>query len=413
MDTELSFEAILRKDNNWLLFKQLYKDKLPENVIRETEKMLACCTRECGFAKYVCPHCGNIKIIPFSCKSKLCSRCGKKHTDIWSQTVSEKLLNCDHRHIILTLSDKLWPFFINNPSLQRILLDTAAKIIKNAFSKTEKITIGFILVLHPFGDDLKPNFHVHALVTCGGLSKDNARFINVSYINSESIRKTWQYEILTVLRKTLPQHKHILNPIIDWCFKYRTNGFVIFADRVIKGSKKAILSYIARYTRHPPISKRRIISYDGRYVSFLYEAYGKEQIKTMPKFEFIKAVLQHTSSKQFKTIRRFGLYSRRSSVKYEIAKDLLEISFKPMAKLKEFDWRKNLTIFTGQDPLTCDKCGGKFTLFSITYRDKSGTLKTIEKDDWFYETIPLKPSGDIRQDEKPRRHQICMPAMPY
>jgi len=152
--------------------------------------MLACSTPECGFAKYICPRCGNIKTITFSCKSKPCSRCGKKHTDIWSQIVSEKLLNCGHRHIVLTVSDKLWPFFIDNASLQRILLDTAAKIIKKAFSRTEKVTIGFILVLHPFGDDLKPNFHVHALVTClrrqacGGLSKDNARFINVSYIDS-------------------------------------------------------------------------------------------------------------------------------------------------------------------------------------------------------------------------------------
>ncbi len=421
MDADLSFEAILKRDNNWVLFKELYKNKLPENVIRETEKMLTCCTRECGFAKYVCPHCGNIKTIPFSCKSKLCSRCGKKHTDIWSQIVSEKLLNCDHRHIVLTVSNKLWPFFIDNPSLQKILLDTAAKIIKKAFSKTEKVTAGFILVLHPFGDDLKPNFHVHALVTCGGLSKNNSRFINVSYIDYEFIRKTWQYEILTAIRKALPQHKHILNPIIDWCFKYKTNGFVIFADRVIKGSKKTTLSYIARYTRHLPISKKRILSYDGSYVSFSYEAYGKEQTKTMPKFEFIKAVLQHTSSKQFKTIRRFGLYSRRSSVKYETAKSFLETSFgstalttsKPMAKLKEFDWRKNLTIFTGKDPLTCDKCGQDLTLFSITYRNKTGTFKTIEKNDWFYENTPTKHLETFPQNEKQRWHQICMPAMPY
>jgi len=411
MDAELSFETILKRDNNWVLFKELYKNKLPENVIRETEKMLTCCTPECGFAKYVCPHCGSIKTIPFSCKSKLCSRCGKKHTDIWSQIVSEKLLNCDHRHIVLTISDKLWPFFINNPSLQKLLLNTAAKIIKKAFSRTEYLTAGFILVLHPFGDDLKPNFHIHALVTCGGLSKNNARFININYIDYEFIRKTWQYEILTALRKNLPQQARMLNPIIDWCFKYKTNGFVIFADRVIKGSKKATLSYIARYTRHPPISKRRIISYDGSYVSFSYEAYGKEQTKTMPKFEFIKAVLQHTASKQFKTIRRFGLYSRRSSLKYEIAKSFLTTLLPE--KIKAFDWRKNLTAFTGKDPLACDKCGENLTLLSITYRDKFGSLKTIEKDDWFYETIPLKPSKDIRQDEKPRRHQICLPAMSY
>ncbi len=259
MVRELSFEDILKKDNNWILFKNLYKDELPEYVIHETEKMLNCRTPGCGFAKYICPHCGSIKTIPFSCKSKLCSCCGKKHTDIWSQTVSEKLLNRDHRHIVLTVSDKLWGFFINNPSLQKLLLDTAARVIKKAFSKTEKVTAGFILVLHPFGDDLKANFHVHAVVTCGGLSKDNTRFINVSYIDYDFIRKVWQYEILTALRKALPQRKHILNPIIDWCFKYKTNGFVVFADRVIKGSKKAALGYVARYTRHPPISKRRII----------------------------------------------------------------------------------------------------------------------------------------------------------
>ncbi len=413
MNNELSFETILRKDNNWTLFKELYKNKLPENVIRETEKMLACCTPECGLAKYVCPHCGRIKTIPFSCKSKLCSRCGKKHTDIWSQDVSEKLLNCDHRHIVLTISDKLWPFFINTPDLQKLLLDTAAKIIKKTFSHKQNITTGFILVLHPFGDDLKPNFHVHALVTCGGLSKDNSRFINVNYIDYEYIRKTWQYEILTALRKTLPQLKHILNPIIDWCFKYKTNGFVIFADRVIKDSKKAALSYITRYTRHPPISKRRIIGYDGISVSFSYEAYGKNLIKNMPKFEFIMAVLQHTSSKHFKTIRRFGLYSRRSSLKYQTAKDLLETCFKPMPKLKDFDWRKNIAAFTGKDPLACDKCGQALVLFSITYYDKYGALKTIEKDDWFYEDIPAKHLKTFAQDEKPRWHQLCMPAMSY
>lgn len=408
MTCELSFEDILKKDNNWLLFKNLYKDELSENVIHETEKMLNCRTPGCGFAKYICPHCGNIKTIPFSCKSKLCSCCGKKHTDIWSQSISEKLLNCDHRHIVLTVSNKLWPFFINNPSLQKLLLDTAAKVIKKAFSRIELVTTGFILVLHPFGDDLKANFHVHAVVTCGGLSKDNSRFLSVSYIDYDFIRKVWQYEILTALRKALPQHKRILNPVIDWCFKYKTNGFVVFADRVIKGSTKAALGYVARYTRHPPISKRRILDYNGTSVTFSYEASGKEHTKTMPKFEFIKAVLQHTSSKQFKTIRRFGLYSRRSSAKYEKVLSLLS----PHApeKAAGFNWRRNLALFTGEDPLTCDKCGEKLTLFSITYPDKTGVFKTIEKDDWYYE----EHFENLRAtDEETPRHQICMPAMSY
>lgn len=411
MNEELSFESILKRDNNWLLFKELYKDELSEDIIHEVEKMLKCCTPECGFAKYICPHCGNIKTVPFSCKSKLCSRCGKKYTDIWSQEVSEKLLNCNHRHIVLTVSDKLWPFFINNPSLQKVLLDTAAKIIKKVFSRKQKLSIGFLLVLHPFGDDLKANFHVHVIVTCGGLSKDNRQFIKVDYIDYEFIRKTWQYEILTALRKHLPENSRVLNPIIDFCFKYRNNGFVVFANRVIKDSKQAALSYVARYTRHPPISKRRILSYDGSDVSFSYEAYGQEHTKTMPKFEFIKAVLQHTVSKHFKTVRRFGLYSRRSCAKYEIAKSLL--SLQSTESVKEFNWRRNLIALTNKDPLVCETCGQEMILFSITYLDKSGTLKTIEKDDWFNETSPPDSFESSWQDEAQRERQISMSEVSY
>ena len=410
MNPEISFESILRRDNNWLLFKELYKHELSEDIIHEAEKMLRCCTPECGFAKYICPHCGSIKTIPFSCKSKLCSRCGKKHTDIWSQGVSKKLINCDHRHIVLTISDKLWSFFINSPTLQKLLLDTAAKIIKKVFSRTQKLNIGLILVLHPFGDDLKANFHVHAIVTCGGLSKDSSQFIKVNYIDYTFIRKTWQYEILTALRKELAQNSRLINPIIDWCFKYKNNGFVIFADRVIKDSKQAVLSYVARYTRHPPISKRRIISYDGSAVSFSYEAAGLEHIKTMPKFDFIKAVLQHTASRQFKVVRRFGLYSRRSSLKYQIAYSLL--APQRIEKTPKFNWRRNLIALTNKDPLACDKCGKDLLLSTITYRDKFGTFKTINKDDWLYEDNSWQTSQNV-QEEKQTWRQIPLPSMPY
>jgi hypothetical protein len=352
----------------------------------------------------------NTKTIPFSCKSKLCSRCGKKHTDIWSQDVSEKLINCEHRHIVLTISDKLWPFFINNPSFQKLLLDTAAKIIKKVFSRTQRLTVGFILVLHPFGDDLKANFHVHVIVTCGDLSKDNSQFIKVNYIDYTFIRKTWQYAILTALRKELPQNSRAINPIIDWCFKYKNNGFVIFADRVIKDSKQAALSYVARYTRHPPISKRRILSYNGTCVCFSYEAYGQEHTKTMPKFEFIKAVLQHTASKQFKVVRRFGLYSRRSSTKYDIACSLL--APQRIEQTQKFNWRRNLTALTNKDPLACDKCGEEMVLSTITYLDKFGSLKTINKDDWLYEDSLSQPFENV-QEEKQTWRQISLSSMPY
>lgn len=409
MNEKLSFEFILKHDNNWILFKELYKDELSQDLIKEVEKMLTCCTPEGGFATYLCLHCGNKKIIPFSCKSKLCSRCGKRYTDVWSAAFSDELLNVDHRHIVLTIPDKLWGFFINNPNLQKLLLNNAAKIIKKVFSQKEKLTPGFSLILHPFGDDLKANFHVHVIVTCGGLSKDKSRWVNVNYIDYTLIRKTWQYEVLTALRKELSDKEPRLNPIIDWCFRYRDNGFIIFADRIIKGSKRATLSYVARYCRHPAISKRRIIGYDGTSVSFTYEAHGKEHIKKMPKFEFIKAVLQHVASKHFKTVRRFGLYARRSAEKYEIAKGLLPSS-KPQ-KVPQFNWRRNLTNLTSKDPLLCESCGSEMDLYQITYKDKFGFFKTIGGTDWIYEETPPDIIHSI-QAEKEIRDQVRLSEVP-
>lgn len=248
--------------------------------------------------------------------------------------------------MVLTIPEMLWGVFINNEDIQKHLLNTAARLIKKVFSRKEPLTIGLILVLHSFGDDLKANFHVHAIVTAGGLAKNN-RWVKVDYIDYAFIRKTWQYEILTTLRK----YQAVKNSVIDRCFNDYPNGFVIFADSIIKGSKRFTLSYVARYTKHPPISQRRILSYDGEFVSFSYESNGQELVKRIPKLEFIKAVLQHTNGRQFKTVRRFGLYSRRGRAKYQQAVSLLPLT--EQETVSRFSWRKNLISFRGKDPLRC------------------------------------------------------------
>jgi hypothetical protein len=381
---EITFEYILRADNNWKQFKSLYGNQLRPVIIDEVEKMLKCCTSQNGFATYICLYCGETKTIPFSCKSKICSCCGKKHTQIWSEELNDVLLNVPHKHIVFTVSDRLWSHFQDNSKLQKLLLDTAADVLKKIFSqhnrKKVKITPGLILVLHPFGDDLKANFHVHIIITTGGLSNKNEWVYINDYIDYSIYRNMWQYAILTNLRKSLPKDPN-LNRIIDWCFSNYKNGFVIQAKRTIKGGKRiSTLTYIARYVRHPAISNRRIIGYDGQSVTFIYKENKKKYTKTLPKFEFIKAVVQHIPDKQFKMVRRVGLYSRRSNAKYEIAKQLLEPATKE--EISKFNWRRNVTNYTGKDPLRCNKCGNEMVVCKITYFDKYGNRKTIGGLDW-------------------------------
>lgn len=405
---QLSFKYILTADNNWTLFKSMFQKELSDDVIKEVEKMLNCCNPKNGFATYLCLNCGQTKKIPFSCKSKLCSPCGKKYTDIWSNELIKYLLNTPHFHITLTVSDKLWPYIQANPELQKLLLNTAAKNITRLFSEFNeqkvKITLGQIWVLHPFGDDLESKHHCHGIVTAGGLSKKNQCVtLPKDFIPYAAIRKKWQYDILTAIRKHMPPSIK-LNAIIDWCFKTNNNGFYIHV-RKIYGKSQYVLKYIARYVRHPAISNSRIINYNGTEVTFTYEREGKEHIKTMPKFKFIKAVIQHIVPKQFKVIRRIGLYSRRSKAKHEIASRILQSN--PTTITRSFNWRRNITQYTGKDPLVCDHCNCKMELYQITYPTPNG-FKTVGGLHWIIGGADYaQPPPPIQKNEKVKEQEWC------
>lgn len=418
---DVTFENILTADDNWRQFLLSgHAHQLRPVIISEVEKMLKCRRMENGFATFICLHCGQTRQIAFSCKSKICSRCGKKHTDVWSQQLSEKLLNSSHRHIILTVSDKLWPYFYNDSKLQKLMLDTASDLIYKLFTDhnplKKKIMPGVIFILHPFGDDLESKFHVHALATEGGLLKNkkhnsysknspalSCKWVNIdSFIDYREIRKRWQYEILTALRKAYPKNRN-LNAIIDWCYKQRKNGFVIHAKRTLKNVKRNLLKYLARYVRHPAISNRRILDYNGQYVTFSYKRDGKTYQKKLHKFEFIKKVVQHIPDRQFKVVRRCGLYSRRADVKYQAACELL--SPRPKDQQLPFNWRKNVTDHIGADPLACPDCDNEMVLFKITYPD-GDTFKTVGGYDWLFKRGVLIDAknlefNQVKDHEKP------------
>lgn len=58
--------------------------------IEEVEKMLDCGDFKNGFATFICVNDGEIKRIPFSCKGRLCVRCGKRHADEWAERINNK-----------------------------------------------------------------------------------------------------------------------------------------------------------------------------------------------------------------------------------------------------------------------------------------------------------------------------------
>ena len=98
-------------------------------------------------------------------------------------------------------------------------------------------------------------------------------------------------------------------------------GFYVHANTEIKSAKVAA-KYIGRYIGRPAIAESRILDYDGENVTFKYTRHddNKEIIDTVPVYEFIKKLIIHIPEKNFKMIRNFGIYSRRSKGKNNFIK---------------------------------------------------------------------------------------------
>lgn len=395
----LTFKLILLLNDNWTEYKESGKYNIREVEIKEVEKMLDCMDPEKCYSVYRCCGCGETKVIPHSCKSRICSQCGKKHADEWAEKINAMMYAVPYRHVILTVTDRLWKYFEGNSRLQKLMLNTAAKVMKEIVrehnKKKKKAEPGIIMVLHQFGRDLKTNMHVHMLMTEGGLTK-SGEWIEMPYIDYKTIRKKWQYWILTELRKAEPRNREIAE-IIDWCFKERKNGFNIQAERRIEGKTKRAARYMARYVRHPAIADSRIRGYDTKNVTFVYEREGKEYTVVMEKNEFIHNVIKHIPDRNFKMVRYFGLHARRAKRNVRIAMEKLGLVIKYV--IKPFSWRKNIKEYEGKDPLKCEKCGNEMLLEEVVYRDKSGCLKRYGGLDMFLKKV-IKGSVVNGKEEK-------------
>ena len=115
--------------------------------------------------------------------------------------------------------------------------------------------------------------------------------------------------------------------------------------------------------RRPAIALHRIENYDGQNVTFRYydKKDGKEKLETITVEEFIKRLIVHIPDEQFKTIRYYGIYSRRIKA---ISKKLITNWQKEVRKwivntkkiVKRRNWQQRIKEQTGKDPMICPHC---------------------------------------------------------
>ncbi len=165
-----------------------------------------------GYQHYDCsnPNCTHSKRIPHTCKSKACSSCGKKATELWIAKQNQRLPNTTWQHITFTMPCELWDFFWTNRSLLNQMGKLAAHTVMTLAAK-KGITPGIFIALHTFGRDLKRNVHVHLSTTLGGLTQDGTQWKNL-YFEQATLMRMWRYQLIKLFRAQ--QEQLVIPPTI-------------------------------------------------------------------------------------------------------------------------------------------------------------------------------------------------------
>jgi len=353
--------------------------------LENIEKMINCGDPSYGGAMYGCPHCGNLKFVPFRCHSRFCTTCGTKYAMERTTNMSFKIIGVQHRHCVFTIDENLREFFLKDRSLLDCLFHAVRSVILHMFHKMNKslnYTPGFIMVLHTFGRDLKWNPHIHCLLSEGGYS-DNGLWKNVHHFNYTYLRNAFRTSLLNGMEKrTGPSFKKIK----ALCYKNNRHGFYVYAkpNRCKTGE---VIKYIGRYLGRPAIATSRIDRYDGENVTFHYnrhedDAYVEE---TIPVMDFIKRLIRHIPEKHFKMIRYGGLYARHREndkhLRRAVSKEKHEI-FRSFNK-----WRTAILYTFGYDPLKCLECGTTMLFLELYFQHKRVSLEEM------YEKAMAKARG--------------------
>lgn len=349
------------------------------------DKMIHCGDPSFGGAMYGCPHCGNLKFVPFRCHSRFCPTCGNKYTMDRTTSMSFKLVNVTHRHCVFTIDKSLREFFLKDRSLLDCLFHSANSVITRMFykmNKSKNFTPGFIMVLHTFGRDLKWNPHIHCLISEGGYS-DDGFWRNVKHFDYTFLRNAFRTALLNEMESKIGSS---FKKVKAKCYREHQQGFYVYAKPNLC-DPRIVVKYIGRYLGRPVIATSRIDKYDGEMVTFHYNRHEDEQYieETIPAMEFIQRLIRHIPEKHFKMIRYGGIYARHREIDSKLYRAISKSKHHIYRSFNQ--WRTAILSSFGYDPLVCPDCQHRMEFLELYFNHQRVSLEEM------YEKVMSKSRG--------------------
>ena len=293
------------------------------------DAIVRCRTTALGGHLDQCVRCGHQAISYNSCRNRHCPRCQSNARARWLAARSAELLPVPYFHIVFTLPHEFSALILQNKRLlYDLLFRTSAASLLELARDPERLgaDIGFLGVLHTWGQNLQHHPHVHYIVPAGGLAPDGSRWIDSSrrfFLPVKALSKIFRDKFCDQLRELFQQDRLQFHNSLEqlassggfnhFLWQLGRMDWVVYAKPPFGGAEH-VLNYLARYTHRVAISNHRLVAFENHRVSFRWRDYahgGKNKVMTVPAEEFLRRFLIHVLPKGLVRIRHFGLFANR------------------------------------------------------------------------------------------------------
>ena len=301
------------------------KNKMMSHVEKAMEAIEKCRTEELGYHEEVCDECGYRKISYNSCRNRHCPKCQSIAREKWIYEREKEILNVKYFHVVMTIPSEMYLIAKQNETkIYNIMFKSAAETIQELARNKKYLgaEVGFMEVLHTWGQTMVYHPHIHMIIPAGGIDKlgkwKNSKkkfFIPVKVISRKLRGKFLQYLKQEKL-EFYGKNEYLRNPeeFDKLMSKVYNKEWISYCKPPFESAKR-VIKYLGRYTHRVAISNRRIVKEEKGEITFTYRDYKdnkKQKEMTIKVEEFIRRFLLHILPPRFMKIRHYGILGNRN-----------------------------------------------------------------------------------------------------
>ncbi|MGH7471489.1 MAG: IS91 family transposase [Longimicrobiales bacterium] len=324
----MSRPAIEVADLLRLLHQQCRLPTLSPAQAKVVRALIACRTAALGGHVDACTACGHQVISYNSCRNRHCPKCQGSATAEWLESQRKTLLPVPYAHVVFTLPALLAPLALQNPRVVYGMLFQAVSASLLRVAATPRhlgARLGFLAILHTWGQNLLHHPHLHCVIPTGGLAPDPSRWIPCRsgfFLPVRVLSRLFRGRFLALLREAygagslhfygeldVLKHPDAFRTLLK---QVQTRDWVVYAKPPF-GGPECVLKYLARYTHRIAISNHRLSEVREDQVTFTWKDYRlghQQRLMTLTIQEFVRRFLLHVLPARFVKIRYYGFLAQ-------------------------------------------------------------------------------------------------------